>query len=85
MKKKDKFNAGRIAQNLIFLKKKITKKKNINIFIDNKKKELEELFDISIEYLELRNSLNFKNTKKIKNSRLFISYYLNKIRLIDNF
>ncbi|MBD1159254.1 pantoate--beta-alanine ligase [Pelagibacterales bacterium SAG-MED19] len=85
LKKKDQFNAGRIAQNLIFFKKKLTKQKNINIFIDNKKKELEELFDISIEYLELRNSLNFKNTKKIKNSRLFISYYLNKIRLIDNF
>ena len=85
LNKRNLINAGKIAQNLIFFKKKLTKQKNIKNLVDNKKKELEELFNISIEYLELRNSLNLRNTKKIKNSRLFISYYLNKIRLIDNF
>ena len=53
-------------------------------FIEQKKKELKELLNINIEYLELRNLKNLKISNKIKNSRIFIAYYLNKIRLIDN-
>ena len=51
----------------------------------NKKKELANFFKINIEYLELRNYKNLKKTKRVKNSKIFFAYYINKVRLIDNF
>ena len=61
--------------------------KNVNIgnFLDIKKKKLNNDYGISIEYLELRNKINLKLSNKIKNSKIFIAYYVNKVRLIDNF
>ena len=59
---------------------KITKK-----LINTKKKELEKIFDINIEYLEIRNKKNLLISNKINNSKIFLAYYLKKIRLIDNF
>ena len=41
-------------------------------------------YKIKIEYLELRNVINLKKSNTIKNSKLFIAYYINEIRLIDN-
>ena len=35
--------------------------------------------------IELRNIKNLKLTNKIKNAKIFIAYYINKVRLIDNF
>ena len=49
-----------------------------------KKKELIKSYNIKIEYLELRNMNNFNLSNKFKNSKIFIAFYLNKIRLIDN-
>ena len=43
------------------------------------------MLNINIEYLELRNKKNLKISNTIQNSKLFIAYYINKIRLIDNF
>ena len=40
--------------------------------------------DQSVEYFELRDEFTLKNSNITKNSRIFIAYYLNKIRLIDN-
>ena len=42
-------------------------------------------FNIKIEYLEVRNILDLKKDITSKKYKLFISYYLNKVRLIDNF
>ena len=50
-----------------------------------KKNQMSKLYNIKIEYLELRNKKDLKIINKIKNSKLFIAYYLDKIRLIDNF
>ena len=49
-----------------------------------KKKELIKLYNVKVEYLELRNINNFKLSNKFKNSKIFIAFYLNKVRLIDN-
>ena len=54
-------------------------------FISLRKKELISLFNIKFDYLELRNTFDLKNSKKYKDSKLFVAYYINKIRLIDNF
>ena len=76
--------AGKIAKNLIIFKKKLFKKKNLKDLIFKKKNELKKKYDIKIDYLELRDTKNLKLTNKIKNAKIFIAYYINKVRLIDN-
>ncbi len=76
--------AGKIYNELINIKKRIYRKKNISKFLKNQKKQLEINFKVKIDYLEFRNIKNFKLSKKNKNSRLFIAYYINNVRLIDN-
>jgi pantoate--beta-alanine ligase len=85
LSKKELVKAGKLTQNLILFKKELLKKKNINNLINLKKKFLNEFFNVRIEYLELRNRFNLKKSTPDHNSKLFIAYYLNKIRLIDNF
>ena len=77
---------GLITDNLFNLKKKISQnkqksKKLINIL----KKDLIKKYKIKIEYLECRNLVNFSTNIEAKTFKLFIAYYLNKVRLIDNF
>ena len=50
-----------------------------------KKVELEKNYNIDIEYLEMRDKKNLSISKKVNSSKIFIAYYLDKIRLIDNF
>ncbi len=78
-------NASKISKKINNLKKKLNSKKNIKKFLDIKKKEIEKNLKIKIEYLELRNIKNLKSSNNIINSRLFVAYYIGKIRLIDNF
>ena len=44
-----------------------------------------KLQNVKIEYLELRNIKNLKISNKLKNSKIFVSFYINNVRLIDNF
>ena len=85
LNKKNLFKAGKIAQDLISFKKKLIKHKNLKISFLDKWKELEKRHKIKIEYFELRNIYNLKISHKVKNSKIFIAYYINRIRLIDNF
>ena len=48
------------------------------------KNELEKKFNINIEYLELRKIYNLKLSSVTNKSRLFVAYYLNGVRVIDN-
>ena len=85
--------SGIIANKLSRLKSFISKKNNLSNVNSNKlkkqiqrlKKELMIKFDINIEYLECRNIVNLRTDINNKKFKLFISYYLNNIRLIDNF
>ena len=83
--KKGLFIARSISKNLISFKQKISTGGNIKKKIALKKKELNLFDNIKIEYLELRNKFDLKKTFKIKNSKVFIGYYVNDVRLIDNF
>ena len=85
LNKKDLIKAGKISRKLISFKKKLSEKNFTNKIIRSKKNELEKLYGINIEYLEVRNQKNLRLSNKIKNSRVFLAYYLNDIRLIDNF
>jgi len=77
--------AEKIAQNIISFKKKLTKKFISKKVLNDKKKELIRKYGIKIEYFELRNKIDLKNSSTIKNSKFFIAYFINQIRLIDNF
>tara|TARA_B100001057_G_scaffold26893_1_gene24629 strand:+ start:235 stop:1047 length:813 start_codon:yes stop_codon:yes gene_type:complete len=85
LNKKDLIKAGKISKELILYKKKLLKKNITKNLILIKKNELEELHDINVEYLEVRNKKNLQLSNTIKNSKIFIAYYLKNIRLIDNF
>ena len=76
--------AAKIYEKLVGIKKYIKNKKNIRTFLNLQKKELKNNYKIKIDYLELRNINNLKISMTNKNSRLFIAYYLNNVRLIDN-
>jgi len=84
VKKNKLTKAEKLIQDLISIKKSLTKKINLNQILDFKKKELSKMYNIKIEYLELRNKDNLKKTNKLQNSKIFIAYYLDKVRLIDN-
>ena len=75
-----------ITNKLLSLKKiiysdKRASKKLILIF----KKELIKKFKIKIDYMECRNTVNLSTNINNKSFKLFVAYYLNKVRLIDNF
>ena len=77
--------AGQISKYLFKLKSYLMKKNQTNNNILTKKKELQKKFNIKIDYLEVRNEKNLTTLTKNKKIRLFVAYYVNKVRLIDNF
>jgi len=77
--------AGKLAKDLFSFKKKFNKKPMLKSNLNLKRKQLSDLYNVNIEYLELRNLLKLNISNTTKNSKIFIAYYINKIRLIDNF
>ena len=85
--------AGKIAKRLMRLKNSLYKDNYSNIVslkatnkvLKEEKIRLTNKFDIKIEYLECRNLINLGLDLHKRPFKLFISYYLNTIRLIDNF
>ena len=77
-------NAGKLIQDLFKFKKKNKRKNNINQILTIKKRELNKLYNVKLEYLELRNINNFKLSNNFKNSKIFVAFYSGRIRLIDN-
>jgi len=77
--------ARKITRRLFLFKKKIKNIQNFDKILLKEKKEIQKKFSIKIEYLEIRNKKNLLKATKLKNSKIFISYYINDVRLIDNF
>ena len=73
-----------ITSKFFQLKKKIKEENKINQFLQISKKEIESMYKIKIEYLENRNIKNLTISNTYSNSKIFLSYYFNNIRLIDN-
>ena len=82
LNKKNYFKATKITNYLLKVKFLL---KNNKKMLPKIKNELEKKFNIKIEYLEFRNLENLKTSNFKKKYRLFLAYYINKIRLIDNF
>jgi len=85
LNKKDLNKASLIINILLKIKPLIQKKSSINRYLDLLKKNLSSKFKIKIEYLEFRDENNLKKSLSKNKSRLFVAYYINKVRLIDNF
>ena len=86
LNKKSFIESGIITKRLLTLKNQINKnKKNYKKLIFNLKKELLKNFHIKIEYLECRNIQNLSTNISNKSFKLFVAYYINNVRLIDNF
>ena len=86
LSKKNFTETGIITKKLLKLKNKISKsRKNYKKLIFDLKKELSKNFDIKIEYLECRNIHNLSTNILNKPFKLFVAYYINNVRLIDNF
>ena len=74
----------KVASKIYYYFKKIKYKFNY-YNPDLLKKEIIKLGADKIDYIEFYNIKNFKRSKKFnKSTRIFIAYYLNKVRLIDN-
>ena len=85
--------AGLIANELLRLKFSLQRKNRLNNISSKKSKQLIQKskkllinkFNIKIEYLECRNLMTLTTNIHNKPFKLFIAYYLNNVRLIDNF
>ena len=77
--------AGQIAKYLFKLKSSLKKNNQIHNNILIKRKKLQKKFNIKIDYLEIRNKKNLTTLTRNKKIKLFVAYYINKVRLIDNF
>jgi len=77
---------GLIVKELFYLQKTLNKNRiKSKTLIKNLKKNLIKKFDIKIDYLECRNLTNLGVNLHNRPFKLFIAYYLNNVRLIDNF
>ena len=85
--------SGLIANKLIKLKRSLCTRngfaknssKNSKELIKKMRGNLIEKFNIKIEYLECRNLMTLTTNLNNKPFKLFVAYYLNNVRLIDNF
>jgi pantoate--beta-alanine ligase len=86
LNRSDIITAGYVSSKLINLKIKIKQNRmKSKLHIKNTKIYLIKKFNIKIEYLEARNTVNLNSNIINKNFKVFIAYYINNVRLIDNF
>ena len=83
--KDDLIIAEKISKTFFLVKRNIKINKDIKKYLLEIKRNMQKKFNIKIEYLELRNEKNLLISKKSIGSKIFVSYYLKGIRLIDNF
>jgi len=77
--------ASFLSKSLIKLKRNLVNSKKIKQNLRIQIKYFEKLLKIKIEYLELRSIKNLKISNTVRGSRLFVAYYIDNVRLIDNF
>ena len=84
---KNNHNILELITNELFDLKKIIyqNKQGSKKIIHSFEKYLIKKYKIKIEYLECRNTTNLNTNINGKSFKLFVAYYLDKVRLIDNF
>ena len=82
----DYYKGHQHLQEKIINSKLINLKKNLNLeILQNIEDELKSSGISNIDYCEVRSEENLNISKLNEKSRLFIAFYLSKIRVIDNF
>ncbi len=79
--KKSSFIANLLLKYKSKIKKNISLKKNLNDIVI----KINNIKNIKIEYLEIRNKKNLSKNYNKNNFKIFLAYYNKKIRLIDNY
>ncbi len=79
--KKSSFISNLLIKYKNSIKKEFSNIKNLKNIIT----KIDNIPGIKIEYLEIRNKKNLSGKYNIRNFKLFLAYYNNKIRLIDNY
>jgi pantoate--beta-alanine ligase len=85
LKKNDLKIMQKVCKKINKIKKIIKNNNKLVYLIKLTKKQFIKENKIKIEYFEARNENNLSIFKKGKKFRIFIAYYIKKIRLIDNF
>ena len=85
LNKKDLKKSSYIANILFDLKNKLKNNISFKYEIKNIIKEINNLKNIKIEYLEIRNKKNLSKKYNRNNFKIFLAYYNKNIRLIDNY
>ena len=85
LNKKDLIKVSKIAKELFHFKIFLKNKKKTKNLLQKKVELLKKNFDIKIDYLEIRKKNSLKSSLNLRNSKIFIAYFINKVRLIDNF
>jgi len=81
-KQKNKFNKiSQILKRIINNINKLSIKKSLTLL----RNEIKQIGIKKIDYIEIRESKSLKITKIKKGARLFIAFYIDDIRIIDNF
>ena len=73
-----------IANQILKIVEQLKKKVDI-VFIKTLESKLKKIGIIRIDYIEVRDDINLLPIKINKNARLFLSFYVDDIRIIDNF
>ena len=47
--------------------------------------KINNLENVKIEYLEIRNKSNLSKNYSLRNFKIFLAYYIDNVRLIDNY
>ena len=86
LKKIDLNKLALITKELLHLKKIIylDRRKSKKIILIHKK-YLVKKYKIKIDYMECRNLVNLSTNIHARSFKLFVAYYLNNVRLIDNY
>ena len=74
-----------IAKLLINFKRKMNVNTSFEKNLKNIIKKINNIENIKIEYLEIRNKINLSKSYNKNNLKMFIAYYNNNVRLIDNY
>ena len=74
-----------IANLLFRFRKKIIRDFSNKKYLDNIIIKINKIKKIKIEYLEIRSKINLSEKFNKSNFKIFVCYYNNKVRLIDNY
>ena len=85
LSKNDMNKSSFIANLILNFKNKVKKTIHVTKELDNIIFKINNLKNVKIEYLEIRNKFNLSKNYNKKNFKIFLAYYNKKIRLIDNY